>query len=110
MGKLHDREQQATTDPRLLAWFAPAEASGYHQVDDQEHRIGELEHDALADAADTSCRLSANDLERRIDRPQDERTLELNAFDWAVHDPHAQRLEIRNHVRQLRHAAIVCVK
>ena len=65
--------------------------------------IGRIEDqdDALADAPHAADNLALNDLDRRIDRAEDEWTVEHETLEAASEDVTRQRLEVDNDVGKL---------
>src|SRR5207247_2529076 len=103
--ELEDGKHDLRTDPRFLAGLAPAQAAGDHQMDHEKQLIVELESDAFADAPKSANDRTADGIERRIDRAEDERAEQTNLIEAPAENPRAERFDINDDVGEFGHVA-----
>ena len=99
------REPQSRRD--LRPWLAPLEATGDHEVEDEEEIALERERDALADPPHAAHRAALCARERRLDGAH-----EVGAHDAGTHqrradEPRREVLDVERDVRQLGHGGTI---
>jgi len=101
VGEVEREERAPAADPP--AGPAPVQASGDHEVEDQEQIALEREHDPLPEAAqpDDAPALGAGD--RRGDRAEEERAAQADALEALFLDTRRECREVREDVGKLRH-------
>ena len=106
--ELERREDDLRAEADLLAWPAPAQPAGDHQVDDEDERVlvvsrPERDRNALPNARDVVNGRADEAFDRRIDRAEHERTQQPDSLESAAADVRRERFYVHCHVGQFRH-------
>ena len=75
----------------------------YHQVNDQEEVVCQLEHDAFSKPSQTQNSLPFRFSNWRLERPQHEGTTESDFLDGLIENTLFERLNVYRNVRKFRH-------